>query len=30
MLGVIFAGKLYGSEPVMVIPAKTPWYEVIN
>ena len=25
MLGVMLAGKLYGKEPVMVIPAKTPW-----
>ena len=24
MFGVILAGKLYGREPVMVIPAKTP------
>ena len=24
MFGVILAGKLYGREPVMVIPARTP------
>ena len=30
MLGVMLAGKLYGREPVMVIPAKTPWNEVIK
>ena len=27
MFGVILAGKLYGREPVMVIPAKTPCWK---
>ena len=25
MLGVMLWGKLYGREPVMVMPASTPW-----
>ena len=29
MFGVMLAGKLYGREPVMVIPAKTPWNKLM-